>query len=303
MPTFGDLFCGAGGAARGLIEAGFTPAWAIDFREDECRAYRSMLRRYGLSARDMCADIREVDPATLSPVDLLWASPPCQPWSEGRRAQGKPWGFEIPQGKLVQEVHRIVEALEPRAVIMENVGGIPDGAIPPFTSPLVEMGYRVVHYRLEARFWLPQKRDHLFVVALRNAAPPLPEVPILTRHTFAEVKDGRGASPLTPAQLRYMLAKRTWSTPVVTPGDLLPTVTTRPYDARWTCIVYEGNGRYRFPTFKEALRAQGFGDDRILLRLFRKKPGAAWRMLGNALPPALARAVLKAQLAGAKAPD
>jgi site-specific DNA-cytosine methylase len=60
-----------------------------------------------------------------------------------------------------------------------------------------------------------------------------------------------------------------------------------------------GDGRYRFPTFKEAARAQGFPDDHPLHRLAAETSTVAWRLLGDAVPvpmaEALGRAVLMAE--------
>ena len=63
-----DLFCGAGGATRGLQMAGYHVT-GVDIR----------WQPHYIGDRFLLADAMEIDPAGY---DLIWASPPCQLWSE-----------------------------------------------------------------------------------------------------------------------------------------------------------------------------------------------------------------------------
>ena len=69
-PTALDLFCGAGGAARGLIAAGFDVV-GIDTRRAAAEWYPGHFIR-GDALRPPC---------DLTGFDLIWASPPCQAFS------------------------------------------------------------------------------------------------------------------------------------------------------------------------------------------------------------------------------
>jgi DNA (cytosine-5)-methyltransferase 1 len=74
-----DLYCGAGGVACGLSQAGFTKVIGVDIKPQP---------RYCGSAfvqMDALAYLRQTD---LSWADFIWASPPCPRFSELRYAPG-----------------------------------------------------------------------------------------------------------------------------------------------------------------------------------------------------------------------
>ena len=279
-----DLFCGAGGVGLALRRSGYRVV-GIDNDPDAVEIYRSTC------GEAICADIRTLNPDFGRP-DLLWASPPCQPWSEVRRQLGLPWGFDHRDGDLLMTAVEWITALQPLCGVIENVGGIPDVSLSTPIERLEQAGYTVTVFYLNARFWVPQDRDHVFIIAAPHPVP-VPSAPP-RRHLFADIMDGHNAELVQIQHLRYAIAtKRAFSTPVIGPNDVLPTVSTRPYSARWTCFVMEKPGHLRFPTFIEAARAQGFPDDHPLHDLAHASVGVAWRLLGNAVPVPLAAAVIK----------
>lgn len=282
-----DLFCGAGGSGLALRQAGYQ-VLGIDVDADAIAVYRAA------AGDGIVADVRDLDPNAFS-ADLLWASPPCPPWSEARRAQGRLFGFDHPDGSLLLEPLRWAQAVRPRWLVIENVDGLPDWACAEVVRRLDTAFPAVSTLRLDASGWVAQRRGHVFFVAGPRHVPvpaPLPSPP-----RFRDIADGHGARPVGIRELRYALSKRAFRVPVVGPDDCLPTVTVRPFSDRWTCFVMDEPGRIRFPTFIEAARAQGFPDDHPIHDLHRRNPGAAWRVLGNAVPVPLARAVLQSIVA------
>ncbi len=100
-----DLFCCAGGASKGLVEAGFD-VLGVDIDDQPSYPF-SFIK----------AD------ATVFPLDgfdLVWASPPCQAFTAYRRRPGhvRPADNLIPQMRA-----RLAEVDCP--TIIENVGGAP----------------------------------------------------------------------------------------------------------------------------------------------------------------------------------
>lgn len=279
-----DLFCGGGGAGLAMKRLGLEPV-GVDQDKEALSVYRQAV---GNAVR---GDVTQIEPESLGVAPwLIWASPPCQPWSEGRRNQGLLWGFDLEEGALLLEPARWAEALKPTWVVVENVDGLPDEMLAPLTERLGGLFAFVTVLRLNARDWLPQNRGHVFVI---GGPVPLPVPAGTGRPRFADIADGQDAEPVKANHLRYALRHR-FGIPLVTPEEILPTVTTRPFSQRWTAMVMTEPGKLRFPTFLESARAQGFPDDHPLHDLHRKHPQIAWRLLGNAVPVALAEAVLRA---------
>ena len=118
-PTCVELFSGAGGASLGLRNAGFRSVCQVEWVPDAC----ATLRAAGFT--DVVeGDVRKVEFAGLGPVDLLWASPPCQAFStSGKRLgafddrNGWPWTLDA-----LDRLH--VNGSSPTWVICENVPGL-----------------------------------------------------------------------------------------------------------------------------------------------------------------------------------
>ena len=105
-----DLFCGGGGAAEGLIQAGFEVV-GIDVRWSCRKSYPGHFIR-GDALRP---------PVDLSRFDLIWASPPCQRYSLSTRSRGA--GAVENHPDLIPPVRDLL-AWHPLTII-ENVPGSP----------------------------------------------------------------------------------------------------------------------------------------------------------------------------------
>ena len=105
MPTMLDLFAGLGGASRAMRERG----WNVTTVDVD--------PRFGC---DVTTDVRTFH-WTGGPVDLLWASPPCDEFSR----ESMPWcrtGVD-PDVSLIGHVLRIESEIAPRFWLLENVRG------------------------------------------------------------------------------------------------------------------------------------------------------------------------------------
>ena len=107
---------------------------------------------------------------------LLAGCAPCQPFSKQRR-RDRPWGRE--EATVLGQFARLVRALEPKVVVMENVPGIV--TVPGFSSfrrflkTLIDRGYECDHRVLNARdFGVPQHRRRYVLLAARGSAAALP---------------------------------------------------------------------------------------------------------------------------------
>lgn len=106
-----DLFCGMGGASLGLERAGYEVT-GVEFDHGACAMHNHVC-----SGRVVWGDIASMNPWDFDRPDLLWASPPCQPFSSA----GLQRGMDDPRAHLIFQVPRWVHALLPRFVICEQV--------------------------------------------------------------------------------------------------------------------------------------------------------------------------------------
>lgn len=118
-----DLYCGGGGAGRGLLDAGFATVVGVD-REVHRTSYE-----HAPGMRFLQLDVKELTPDDLKVFDFVWASPPCQAYTgiipksqrEKHEARWKAAGRHIDMIPWTREVLRA----SGRPYIIENVQGAP----------------------------------------------------------------------------------------------------------------------------------------------------------------------------------
>ena len=131
MMTFGSLFAGIGGFARGLTDAGMQCLWQVENNPDCIKILEKRwpgVPKYG--------DIRECGSENLETVDLICGGFPCQPHSVAGKRRG-----EADDRNLWPETFRIVQECRPRWVIFENVSGIVTTMLPRILADLESEGY------------------------------------------------------------------------------------------------------------------------------------------------------------------
>lgn len=118
-----ELFCGVGGSALGVSEAGFNVLEVVDFDPVACSVVilNQVSRRRRLrTTKVTIADVSAVNfSAYRDGIDLLSAGPPCQPFSFGglhRSHRDGRDGFP--------SLIRAIAEVRPRAFLIENVGGL-----------------------------------------------------------------------------------------------------------------------------------------------------------------------------------
>ena len=165
-----DLFCGCGGLTIGLRDAGFRVIAAVDIDPLAVQTYRANHR--DVAAWEM--DIRRLKPADLlerlslceGEIDLLAGCPPCQGFSTLRTLNGSV-RVDDPRNDLLLDFQRFVEAIRPRAVMMENVPRLADNErFSCFCKKLNSLGYVGGHRILDAAdYGVPQRRSRLIYLA------------------------------------------------------------------------------------------------------------------------------------------
>ena len=171
-PSYVDLFAGAGGLSVGLERAGFELVHAVEVDEDARQTFAN--NRDGLAVEALSGDIREVSPAEIpdvvghDTVDLVVGGPPCQGFSEVISPDGSD-----ERNHLFENFVDWVAALDPTAVLFENVRGMQQTAGGEFLDAVTEsfgrLGYDVTHRVVRASdFGVPQHRRRLLVLAAKS---------------------------------------------------------------------------------------------------------------------------------------
>jgi DNA (cytosine-5)-methyltransferase 1 len=165
-PSFIDLFSGAGGLSLGLRQAGWKPLLATDYWEDALKTYRANFP----DDRTVCQDIAGLTERRLGELlsaapDWVVGGPPCQGFSTvGKRER------HDPRNRLMREFVRVVEVLQPRGFLVENVVGLRDMRFVDHVCRLfAKVGYRVTPLVLTAAdYGVPQLRRRVVFVGSRE---------------------------------------------------------------------------------------------------------------------------------------
>lgn len=175
-----DLFAGAGGLSLGFEQAGFDIAAAVEIDPIHCATHEFNFPK----TKTICAsvvnllgaDIRSLAGLGDREIDVVFGGAPCQGFSMiGKRA------LDDNRNQLVFHYVRLVNELQPKYCVFENVKGLTLGKHAKFLEELVEAlrdsGYKVLMpYKVlnAANFGVPQSRERLFLIAARNDQP-MPE--------------------------------------------------------------------------------------------------------------------------------
>ena len=171
-----DLFCGAGGLSEGFRQAGFHVLAGQDYDEAAGATFAATHEE----AKFIGGPIQKVTPQALlkaaglkrGELDVIVGGPPCQGYSVYNHQRGE----DDPRAGLFREYLRIVEGIQPRWLVMENVTGIMSiaggGIVREITEAMAGLGYRVDMRVLKAEvFGVPQERRRVFFIATRTDAP------------------------------------------------------------------------------------------------------------------------------------
>lgn len=317
---FIDLFAGIGGMRMGFEPLGgrcvFTSEWD--------RWSRQTYLANHICDHEVAGDITVIPAEAIPAHDVLLAGFPCQPFSiagvSKKNALGREHGFRCEaQGTLFFDVARIIEHHRPRAFLLENVknlvshdGGRTFGVIRRTLEE--ELGYQVHAKVLDARNWVPQHRERIFIVGFREpngfsfddivvpdplAGPRLGSIlhpedgseapePPFTSGNVGRVSDKYVLSDhlwryLQGYAARHRAAGNGFGFGLVGPGDIARTLSARYHKDGSEILVRRENGNPRRLTPRECARLMGF--DRPGREAFRipVSDTQAYRQFGNAV--------------------
>lgn len=302
-PTCIEICAGAGGQALGLEWAGFHSLAHVEIDPHACQTLRSNRPHWHVHQ----TDLRSFSAKKYRGVDLVAGGVPCPPFSKAGRQLG-----ENDERDLFPEALRVIEECQPKAVMLENVRGFLDAIFEDYRlklkMQLASMGYASNWLLLNASdYGVPQLRPRVVVVALkkefaRGFRPPIPltdgEMPKTVGETLVDLMASQGwegaiewaskADEIAPtlvggskkhggADLGPTRAKQAWANLGV--------------DGKSLADAPPAKGFAGIPklTIRMAARIQGFPDEWN----FSGGKTSAYRQIGNAFPPPVAKVVAK----------
>ena len=303
MLTSLELCAGAGGQALGLEQAGFSHECLVEIDPYCCSTLRLNRPKWNVVENDV--HLFKNNAGLYKGVDLLAGGLPCPPFS----VAGKQLG-EKDERNLFPDAIDIIDAIRPRAVMIENVRGFLSAVFDDYRNEIAaklrKLGY-VTDWRLlnASDFGVPQLRPRVVIIAIRKENADAFEWPLPNTHNPITVGDTlydlRAANKWKGAAAWRKRANEI--APTIVGGskkhggpDLGPTRAKQAWAAlgvNGLTIAEEAPDRdfVGMPrlTVPMVARIQGFPDN----WQFVGRKTAAYRQVGNAFPPPVARAVAR----------
>lgn len=171
-----DLFAGAGGTTLGLRQAGFRVKIAVDvdpYKANTLRLNHTKTKVLGIEGT--IGDVRSMKGKDLlrscgirkGKLDLLVGCPPCQGFSlQGNRDPNDS------RNTLYLEFVRLIEEMNPKAIVFENVTGITSfqngDVFSDVKESIEDLDYNVITWTLDAKLYgIPQSRKRVFLIGMR----------------------------------------------------------------------------------------------------------------------------------------
>lgn len=295
-----EICAGAGGQALGLEQAGFGHVALVEIEPAACATLRANRPAWNVIEGDVHS-FSAVD--YRGGVDLLAGGVPCPPFS----VAGKQLGADD-ERDLFPEALRLVAECEPRAVMIENVRGIFSPKFSDYRERILArlhgMGYRTWWQLVQASdYGVSQLRPRAILVGIKEP----------WASSFSWPTPHPADAPTVGELLRDAMASNGWEgadewaaradgiAPTLVGGskkhggaDLGPTRAR----AAWSQLGVDGKG------LADAAPEPGFsGEPRLTVGMaalvqgfpadwkFSGRKTAAYRQVGNAFPPPVARAV------------
>lgn len=297
-----DLFAGWGGFTEGAEQAGVSVKWAANHWPTAVEAHAANHP----GAAHVCQDLRQADWSQLPSFDLLLAAPACQGHSTAaqpsRARSERTRRYHDALRATAMAVIDCADITSPSAIVVENV---PDFArwrlFGWWVEGLERLGYHVTTQTLRAsHHGVPQRRDRLFVVAMKRGAFTYEAPAQIVEPAFGPCVDWSAgkwkaieqATPAARARLeagrqrfgRRFVGQHVTGHRGIGLDEPLRTITTKD---QW--FVCDGD-RYRPLTVRENARGMGFGDHYAWPSTTRRD---AIKGLGNAVCPPVARAIVE----------
>lgn len=169
-PIVVELFCGCGGTSLGFEMAEFQVAIGCDIHKPSIETFKNNHP----NAATILGDIKNVNPETIKnllgdrEIDILIGGVPCQGFSLNNRKRHE----NDERNSLYKEFVRFVRALQPKAVLLENVSGMKSTGdyVTIIEKELSAAGNMNVKSKMlfAADYGVPQSRKRLVFIGIKN---------------------------------------------------------------------------------------------------------------------------------------
>lgn len=297
----GTLFSGGGGYDIGAMMAGVNPVWAVEHNQRIAGVYTD-----NVGDHVRVGDILEMMPDTFDYVDIIHASPPCTRFSTANH-DGEAGGDM--DNELLVKTLDIIQWVKPIVFTFENVMQVLNYPVFDYmVQRLYGLGYNVRWWVLNsANYGVAQTRRRLILIARRDGIIP-------TRPKATHEKTPKIIGGLTrwigwyDALINTKYAERTNLTEfqltravddcIVDKGNTSSHTHRHKKDPCFTVTANFGshgnwpqifiNDKFFELTPKQSAALQSFPDTYKL----PKGKGLAGTLVGNAVPPLLAKAIV-----------
>lgn len=302
-----EICAGAGGQAIGLDQAGFEHVALVEYEPLACQTLRFNKPAWNVVEKD----VRNFSAIKYQGVDLFAGGVPCPPFSIAGKQLGKD-----DERDLFPEALRLVKECNPKAVMLENVKGILSAKFESYRDQIIaelnSLGYQCTWKLINSSdYGVSQLRPRAILVALKNEY----------FKSFVWPEKSKIAAPSVGQLLYEEITSSGWdaSDLLNKAGGIAPTLVggskkhggadlgpTRAKQA-WAQMGICGKGLADTPP-----AADFTGMPRLTLQMtaliqgfpstwkFAGKKTPAYRQVGNAFPPPVAKAVGESILSALK---
>jgi len=316
--TYIDLFSGAGGFSLGFDKAGFKNIFSIDIQKDYCETYKENFPKHNLIQQDITklSESEIKDLIKDIEIDVIIGGPPCQGFSIAGNI-GRQF-IDDPRNRLFKEFVRIVNIVNPKYFVMENVARLYTHNNHKTRKEIIDdfnkLGYKVESEILNsADYGVPQiRRRVIFIgskisgniqfpnishIVYRTVKDVLEDLPTLKSGDNSSIKNHKAMNH-TDQMLHKMSFIKDGGNRENIPLSLRPNSGDVrkyiKYDSAKPSITITGDMRKVFHysqnralTVRELARLQTFPDNFE----FKGNSSSAQQQVGNAVPPLMAEAI------------
>lgn len=300
-----STFAGGGGSSLGYHWAGFKELLAIDFEKNAVETFKLNFD-VPIWQRDIktvtAQEILDFCQIEKGDLDILDGSPPCQGFSTAGKRQ-----VRDERNDLFKEYVRLIDGLQPKVFVMENVSGMIKGKMKgrflEILQTLKSLNYQVKCKLMNAMWYnVPQSRERTIFIGVRNDFKVEPSFPKCSNKLIT-IKDILKDVIVSETPLFNDKYAKLW--PRLKPGEnasdligkgqnncvkLNPNKPSQTLPKTQTGRGFATLCHWKEPraiSINEAKRLQSFPDDFV----FNGKYQDQWARIGNSVPPKMMQAI------------